>query len=463
MQKKEQQKNLLKYCSALIITGLHMALWACFWLEYYANIMPRTFGWKGHLLVVAVYGVLMCLFTSLYGGYRVGYYRREDVALSGVLGAIFANFITYLQTCLIGAKIVSPGPFLVMTLIQAVLIFTWAVVATSLYTRIFPPHKMLMVYGGSDLAQRLIIKMITRSEKYQIRETISVDEDYERVCAKILEYRVIILCDVPAGLRNRLLKFCYMHSVRTYTTPKISDIFIRGAINISLFDTPLLLNRNCGLALEQRVFKRALDLFLALFGLVVFSPFFLLIPIVIKLYDGGPVVYSQDRLTLNGKVFKVYKFRSMCVDAEKDGAQLSTQEDERVTPVGRLMRAIRFDELPQLLNILRGDMSVVGPRPERPEIAQEYLRTMPEFSYRLKVKAGLTGYAQVVGRYNTTPYDKLKLDLMYISNYSLAEDFKLIFMTLKILFIKDSTQGIANGAKHANAPMKPNDAEKPSE
>ena len=157
--------------------------------------------------------------------------------------------------------------------------------------------------------------------------------------------------------------------------------------------------------------------------------------LAVKLYDRGPVFYKQKRLTLNGREFYVYKFRSMIVDAEKDGkARLASEEDDRITPVGKILRKFRVDEFPQLLNILKGNMSVVGPRPERPELTEEYKKEMPEFSFRLKVKAGLTGYAQVTGAYDTTPYDKLKMDLMYIENYSIRLDLQIILMTIKTMF-----------------------------
>ena len=162
--------------------------------------------------------------------------------------------------------------------------------------------------------------------------------------------------------------------------------------------------------------------------------------IAVKLYDGGPVLYKQKRLTTDGKEFFVYKFRSMIVDAEKDGRpQLASEEDDRITPVGKILRKFRIDEFPQLFNILKGDMSVVGPRPERPELTEEYEKQMPEFGFRLKVKAGLTGYAQVTGVYDTTPYDKLKMDLMYIENYSIRLDLQIILMTLKTMLFPGKT------------------------
>ena len=225
-------------------------------------------------------------------------------------------------------------------------------------------------------------------------------------------------------------------------TPKISDILLRGADNIHLFDTHLYLSRNKGLSGEQIIFKRLLDLALCIPVSIILLPLFLVIAILIKAYDGGPVLYKQPRLTLDGKVFDIYKFRSMRMDSEKKGAQLAKKDDDRITPVGKVLRAIHFDEFPQLINIIKGDMSLVGPRPERPEIAEQYGEVIPEFDFRLKVKAGLTGYAQVYGKYNTTPYDKLKLDLTYIENYSFWLDIKLLFLTFKILFQRENTEGI---------------------
>ena len=253
----------------------------------------------------------------------------------------------------------------------------------------------------------------------------------------------MIINDIPHELRSEILKYCLEKSIRVYINPKISDIIIRGADDFNMFDTPLLLNRNSGLKFEQKLTKRILDLLMALAAFVIALPFMIITAIAIKAYDGGPVFYRQKRLTTGGREFYVYKFRSMIVGAEKkSGAVLASENDKRITPVGKLIRKIRFDELPQLINIIKGDMSFVGPRPERPEIAAKYEQTMPEFKYRLKTKAGLTGYAQVMGKYNTTPYDKLKMDLMYIERQSLLLDLRIMLMTVKIVFTPSATEGV---------------------
>ena len=284
--------------------------------------------------------------------------------------------------------------------------------------------------------------MSARDDRFIICEAVNIDEGFDYIKERVMAYDGAIICDIPGSLRNDILKFCYDNGKRTYVTPKVSDIIIRSGENLHVFDTPLLLCRNTGLTFEQKVIKRIVDILLSLIALVITSPFMLITAILIKAYDKGPVFYKQARVTKDGKVFDIIKFRSMIPNAEADGkSRPAVSDDDRITPVGKVIRAIRFDEMPQIFNILKGDMSIVGPRPERTEHVEKYTKEFPEFAYRLKVKAGLTGYAQVYGKYNTTSYDKLKLDLFYIENYSLRTDIRLIFMTIKVLFMKESTEG----------------------
>jgi exopolysaccharide biosynthesis polyprenyl glycosylphosphotransferase len=299
---------------------------------------------------------------------------------------------------------------------------------------------MLIIYG-SHLATEIVRKMSQMEERYKINESISVDEGFDEIVEKIKKYKSIIICDVPARMRNDILKYCYQESKSIYVVPKISDIIVRSAAEITYFDSPILHAHSQGLTIEQRAVKRLMDVVLSLFALLVFSPAFIVIAIAIKLYDGGPVFYKQKRATKDLQVFEILKFRSMIVDAEKDGPKPATDNDSRITPVGKIIRALRVDELPQIINILKGDMSIVGPRPERIEHVEQYSKEIPEFPCRYKVRGGLTGYAQVFGKYNTSAYNKLKMDLMYIQKYSIGLDIKLIIMTLKILFHKESTEG----------------------
>jgi exopolysaccharide biosynthesis polyprenyl glycosylphosphotransferase len=450
---KDQYKKSIMFLSSLIMVAIYTGIFAYVWLFYYNN---REIQWgfykRGNWVLFLIYVLLILVVTKVYNAFKVGHMKLADTVYSHLLSMLIVNTITYFQISLIARTLLNVLPFLLMTAADIIVMILWAWLNSKLFARLYPPHNMIMVYG-SKLVESISEKMHTREDRYSISRYVDIGEGVDYICKIIPEYESVIICDVPSKQRNILLKYCFEKSIRVYMVPKISDILIRGAEEIHMFDSPLLLSRNMGLNFEQRFFKRLLDLILVIPMIFVASPFMLIIAAAIKLYDHGPVIYKQERLTLGGKSFYVYKFRSMIVNAEGDGkARLASEKDDRITPVGRIIRKIRMDELPQLFNILFGQMSFVGPRPERPSIAAEYEKEMPEFKYRTKVKAGLTGYAQVLGKYNTTPYDKLKLDLTYIAKYSFFLDIKLIFMTVKILFMSESTEGFTdNSIPNANS------------
>jgi len=359
-----------------------------------------------------------------------------------VIAFLLVNFITYFQLCLIANRMLSPGPMALVFALEIVVALLLIVLYTAVYQKLYAPHNMLLVYGN-ERGVGLKIKMDSRQDKYKVNKLLSADAGYEEICREIQNYDAVILNDIPAQLRNDILKFCYLKRIRVYVAPKLTDIILRGAKDNNLFDTPLLLVRGTGLTPTQRIAKRTMDIVLCSIAMLFAAPVMLVVAAAIKLEDGGPVFFRQKRLTRNGVEFEILKFRSMIVDAEKyAGAVLAAGDDPRITKVGKVIRATRLDELPQLLNILKGDMSIVGPRPERKCFAEEFYKDMPEFAYRLKVRGGLTGYAQIYGKYNTSAYDKLRLDMMYIENYSLLMDIKLIILTLRIIFSKDSTEGV---------------------
>ncbi len=445
MEKREQYKRLIMFTSSAVILLLQTAIFAFVWFHYYAytGVMETEFFRRGNYVIIGLYALMLYLFYKLYGGFKVGYLRVFDVLLSQVLSVLGVNAITYMQLCLIGhwRFLEHVGPIIQMTVFDLIAVVVWIVFARLIYAKIYPPRKMLLIYGEYS-PDDLIRKMASREDKYNIEETISIDKSMDEIKEKMLSYKAVILADIPAEIRNKLLKYCFEKNIRCYSIPKISDIMIMSAEDIHLFDTSLLLFRNRGLTIEQQFVKRAFDIVASLIAIVIASPIMLVIAVLIKGYDGGPVFFKQKRLTTDGKIFEVYKFRSMRVQKEGEQMHLTRKDDDRITPVGKVIRNIHFDELPQLFNILKGEMSFVGPRPECPHIAEDYTRIIPEFPFRLKVKGGLTGFAQVYGKYNTTPYDKLKLDLTYIENYSFMLDIKLMLLTFKILFQKENTEGI---------------------
>lgn len=446
MRKREKFKRLFRFLNALTIIGMLTAVFAYMWYTNFAgneDLLIKTFFRRGNYVLVTLYGVILFLFYRTYGAHEVGYMRVMESAYTQVLSVLCTNAFTYLQLCLIGRwKFLSNiRPILWMTAVDLVLVVLWAIIARFAYVKIYPPRQVLVVYGKYS-PKSIMQKMASRQDKYIICDAININRGMEEVKRHIEECGCVLLMDLPAEPRNQLLKYCFRKNIRCYSAPKISDIMLRRAEEIHLFDTTLLLFRNSGLSADQQFVKRAFDVVFSLLFLVAASPFMLIIAIAIKLCDGGPVFFTQDRLTQDGKVFKLYKFRSMYVNREETEYCMTRENDKRVTPVGKIIRNIHFDELPQIFNILKGDMSFVGPRPECPKLAEEYQQIVPEFDFRLKMKAGLTGYAQVYGKYNTTPLDKLKLDMVYIEQYSFWLDLKLILLTVKILFQKENTEGI---------------------
>lgn len=441
MNKRDQYKRLFSFGASIILLGFLTVFFAFIWYRYYSAAIILPYYRRGNWVVIAIYTILIWIFFKAYGGFKVGYLKKTDMFYSRMISMVCVNVITYFQISLIGRHFMNGFPIVFLTFAELVFIFFWSRLIDKIYFLIYPPRKLIILYGSRQAAS-LVMKMSTRVDKYMICESVNISdfENEDEVKKHILQYEGVIICDIPAKSRNDYIKFCFHNDIRTYIVPKISDIIMRGADDIRLFDTPLILCRNNGLTVEQRFIKRAFDILISLIMIILLSPVMLVTALAVKLCDGGNIIYRQKRLTIDEKEFYIYKFRSMIVDAEKSGIpQLAKDCDNRITPVGKIIRSCRIDELPQLFNILKGDMSIVGPRPERPELAEEYQKTMPEFSYRLKVKAGLTGYAQVIGTYDTTPYDKLKMDLMYIENYSFRLDLQLMFMTLKTMFFPNKT------------------------
>ena len=438
----DEIKSTVRKVEAVIELAVLAAIYyGIFKFGYCTSDTPLLQGNSKYFLII-IYVLLNFILFHYCDGFKFGHIKLSDVTISQWISVFIANFVTYFQICLIFNGMVTPMPMILITLIDFVAAFVLSYLFTAIYHAYCIPKRMIMIYGNDD-APTLKRKMDTRSDKYQIKRMMSCNEySFDEITKAIPEYDAVVINDVDAKSRNDLLKFCYKNSIRTYSVPKLSDVIYSGSDDIVLFDTPLKLIRGRGLTPAQRFLKRTMDLVLCFIAMIPSSVIMLIIAAAIKIEDGGSVFYRQKRITKDNREFEILKFRSMIENAEADGKpHPATENDDRITHVGKVIRALRVDELPQLLNIIKGDMSIVGPRPERVEHCELYGQQIPEFEFRNKVKGGLTGYAQVYGKYNTTPLDKLKFDLMYIENYSLALDIKLILMTIRILFKKESTEG----------------------
>ena len=414
------------------------------WNIVYNNILKQPFLGKGNILMVFTIFLIIFISMKMWGGFKLGYSKLVNLVFSQFLALITIGLGEFLIIALTAGTINHMGKLAGLIAVSAGIDFIFCVIydliGIRIYLMIFPPIRLLQVNGDYD--NHLRTKISNRSDKYEVCEEISIYEGVDKIYTELEKYDAVLLNDIPNKYRKLILKYCFENDVPVYYTPKIQDIMVRGSDEINLFDSPLFLAKNIGMTTAQSFVKRAIDIIGSTLGLIVLSPIFLIVSILIKIEDGGKVFFMQDRCTYDGKVFRIHKFRSMKEDAEKDGKpHPATSDDDRITKVGKFIRATRIDELPQLVDIWIGNMSIVGPRPERVEHVVKYTEDIPEFGYRLKVKGGLTGYAQVYGRYNTTSYDKLKMDLIYVVNYSLLMDFQIVLETVKIIFSKESTEG----------------------
>ena len=433
--------RIIKIMDAVLVT----VPFALCWYLYYAKHIASPFYAKGDYLVVALFFVLFIIFGRVYDAFLMSMQRISEIVYAQFLAVAVSDFIMYIVIWLLSKHLPNIMPGVAALIGQVILAAVWAYNAHHAYFKIFPPQATAVIYDTRQGMEKLIGKYGLDS-KYKVVLTATADECIANL-AMLDGVSTVFMSSIHSHDRNVILKYCVENDIGTFGIPRIGDTIMSGAYPMHMFHLPMLKVGRYHPQPEYLFIKRLLDIVISAVALVVLSPIFLVTAIAIKATDHGPVFYKQIRLTKDGKEFGILKFRSMRVDAEKDGvARLSSGDhDDRITPVGKVIRACRIDELPQLLNILRGELSIVGPRPERPEIAAQYCEEMPEFSLRLQAKAGLTGYAQIYGKYNTTPYDKLVMDFMYIAHPSIVEDLKIMFATVKILFMPESTEGVSEG------------------
>lgn len=434
--KKRGLLRTLKAVNIIVSSTIFVLGWALFYADVFALEKP-----SGYAVIFLVYAALYVLVCRTYCAWDIGYSDVKMIFYSLFLSVFICDVSAYALACFGWWRLAGILPMLLILLLQCICIAVWSICADRIYFHAFKPQKTAVIYlDESDL--RKLHEITELGRLFEVEQYIKSPDSLEQVLDGIAGYDAVFVIGVDAVLRNGIIEYCVDNDVQTYVVPHIGDVILSGAPYVRRFSLPILNVHRASPSLFYLTIKRVFDIVSSLLAILVLSPVMGAVALAVKLGDGGPVLYKQTRLTQDARAFEILKFRSMRTDAEGDGvARLAIENDDRVTPVGRVIRATRLDELPQLFNILKGEMSVVGPRPERPEISAAYEREMPEFRLRLQVKAGLTGLAQVYGRYNTEPSSKLKMDLMYINRMSAWEDLKIILATIKILFIKESTAG----------------------
>ena len=414
-------------------------------------------GFRYNYFMTIAYTVMLYWFKKTYNAELFGFVRVRMLAMSQFLAQLFSTAIIYGGVCVGWHHFTNPCIFIILLAVQLAIDILWSYFGSEYFFRLYPPKRTVLIYRNETDRRRFgAVRGKPIERLHEVVDEIQFNGEFEDLKETLDKYEAVFVAGVNSNCRNGILKYCKNRGMPGFFLPHIGDAIMQGAEHIRSFDSPVLyVNRTVEDPLYA-IGKRTFDIVSSGVALIILSPIMLVTALIIRLYDRGPAFYKQTRLTKNGREFQILKFRSMRVDAEKDGvARLSSGDnDDRITPIGRFIRKCRIDELPQLINIFKGDMSVVGPRPERPEIAEQYYETMPDFKLRLQVRAGLTGYAQVYGKYNTDPYEKLEFDLFYINKMSFATDIELCFATFFILFQSESTEGIEKGQTTAMASVK---------
>ncbi len=440
-------KSNLRKLENSIVFMIKLALYVLLFWSFYGMYsiknwqllnISRTSG-----VVLATYLITSYMFSNIYGRYDIGKRKSKPITHSLVLTMAFTDVISMLMLSVMNTndrnnktfELEQPALLLLVFAVQFIIILIFTYGGNKLYFTLFDPEDCIIITSS----QRSLNEVIKGIRKYKLQYKVTKIADYRDVCLKdyIKQHDTVFVYDVPIKERTAIVEFCYQNMKNVFFNPDMHDVIETNSKHVILDDVSMFGNYSKGLTLEQKCVKRASDIIISIIALIITSPLMLIATIAIKIEDGGSIIFKQNRATQGGKIFSVYKLRTMKEDVENYSV---VENDERVTKVGKFLRKYRIDEIPQFINVLKGDMSVVGPRPEMLANIFNYTSVLPEFEYRLRVKAGITGYAQIAGKYNTSPKDKLILDLMYIEEYSLWLDIKLLFQTVLVVLKKDSTE-----------------------
>ena len=398
-------------------------------------------------VTMSTYAIILILLSGTYGSYDIGKKKDKDILLSLTISGIITDLITYFELTIMKTneannatfKIENVGILFSVMIIQFFIHLIFIKLGNTFYFWLNDPEKCLVISSDNNVG-KVVAALSDLSRRYAVYDVVNSDDP--KLMDKIVQADTVVMYEVPVDVRKDVIDWCYQNLKNIYYNPNVADILEHNSQQMIMDDISFYAWQFHLISWEQRIVKRIMDIVISTIMLALFSPVLLISAVCIKKNDGGKVLFRQKRATANGKVFEIYKFRTMRENVENRSV---IRDDDRITPVGRILRKYRIDELPQLLNIVKGDMSLVGPRPEMLENVKDYEKELPEFRYRLRMKAGLTGYAQIFGKYNTSSKDKLMLDLMYIENYSLIRDIQLLFQTVMVIFkAEESTEAFGD-------------------
>jgi len=422
------------------IVLVNLGFYFAFLLRFKMNYLEENF--EPFLEIIPFISLYTLILFSIYGVFSMIKYSALENMYSIVLSLTIIDIMAIATTFFTRGFSFPRSIFIIAWLIQVILLLTWKMLILKVEIKM-NKQKTVLILGEKEEAEKIAKKIINSRKQMESVKYICSHID-ERIYQLIDEVDDVFICaSLNGNIKTKIMTYCIGKSKVVYIVPELFEIALIKAKMEQFDDVPAFKIDNLYLSLENRIGKRFIDLFFSFIGITLTLPIMIIVALFIKIYDGGNVIFAQERITRENKSFKLYKFRTMILNAEAyTGPVLATDSDPRITPMGKFFRSTRLDELPQLFNVLKGEMSLVGPRPERQYFIDQFKEEIPNFKYRVTVKAGLTGLAQVLGKYSTDPKNKLRYDLLYIRDYSLLLDIKIILQTIKIMFMKNSSAGI---------------------
>ncbi|WP_459904729.1 sugar transferase [Enterococcus thailandicus] len=419
----------------------NVAVYVSFLLKFQGEIPVRNFETFENSAVFI--SIIFIVLNILLGAYV--FYNRmiSDIIFVTVIGQVLMTFGIMIVT-FAGRWFAFPRLVILLSfVIGTILVSTYRILVYKLYLKISSDKKVIIVGLEKDVAPAIQNFQSKKNNKHKV-EAVIVDHFYEHTKQLIDGIDIVYLAsEIEEQEKIKIYQLVTKKEKKLFLNTTFENLIMINPNIMNFEDESIIESSGFRIPPEDELFKRLFDILVSLVLLILASPFMLLTAILVKVTSPGPVIYKQVRITKNQKEFSIYKFRSMSATAEsKSGPVLAKSNDARVTPVGKFIRAVRFDELPQIFNVLKGDMSIVGPRPERPFFVDQFNEENPYYYLRHNVRAGITGYAQVYGKYVSDYNSKLRFDLLYIKKYSLLLDLKILLQTIKILFDKMSSQGV---------------------
>lgn len=439
MENKHLKDSIISIYKIFVYLVLYFIFLGVFGrINNYLFTLTRTF-----VITTSSFFLVIIMMIPVYGNFRIGLEKSKPVFLSTMITIFITNILAFVSLVIMGIKqfpldkMILPGllALVVTYILQAIATWILAHLGNSLYFKLNKPSKTIIIDNNKTLYNKISHYVKAHDKQFNLQKTYQ-QPDFKDIDFKGIDH--VFLLNYDPQLEKQMVEHCYYNDITLSYNANTYNILLGKRKTYVIDDAIMIDIKPMEITLTQAILKRLIDIIGATLILIITSPIFLIVAIAIKRDDKGPVFFKQTRLTKDGKVFMITKFRSMKIDSGDDPA---SENDSRITKVGAFLRKYRIDELPQMFNILKGDMSLVGPRPESVARANVIKEEVAEFDHRLKVKAGLTGYAQIFGKYNTPAKMKLRLDINYIENFSILDDIKLLLQTLFVFFRADSTEG----------------------